>query len=497
MTDQTGMPAGWTRTTIGDVFAPLHDGRTLHQGWSPQCDDEPAADGEWGVLRTTAIQEGSFLPEHNKRLPPGLDPRPAIAVEPGDILLTCAGPRSRCGVPCLVRATRPRLMMSGKMYRFRVPSDLMSAAFVEAFLMSSDAQAAIDRMKTGGSDSGLNLTQERFRQLPIVVAPTAEQRRIVEAIDSYLTRLDDAVATLERVQAKLKSFRASVLKAAVEGRLVPTDACLARVEKRGYEPAEVLLARILQEHRRGWEDTELARLMAAGRTPRDDRWKAKYPEPVASAASVLPELPEGWCWAPMSALLSEPLRNGHSAREAKGATGIRTLTLSAVTEADFGVRNTKLTVAEPGKVADLWLRPGDIFVERSNTPELVGLAALYKGEASFAVFPDLLVRVRCTKHVMPEFIEAVLLSSRSRSYFQKAAKGIAGSMPKISQGTIEGLAVPLPPLAEQQRIVDQLQRLQSVAGSAQHEVVTDQLRCRRLRQAVLKWALEGDRKSVV
>jgi predicted GIY-YIG superfamily endonuclease len=60
----------------------------------------------------------------------------------------------------------------------------------------------------------------------------AEQRCIVEAIESYLTRLDNAVALLERVEQNLKRYRASVLKAAVEGRLVPTEAELARREGR-------------------------------------------------------------------------------------------------------------------------------------------------------------------------------------------------------------------------------------------------------------------------
>ncbi len=139
---------------------------------------------------------------------------------------------------------------------------------------------------------------------------SAEQQRIVDAIDSYLTRLDDAVASLERVQAKLKAYRASVLKAAVEGRLVPTEASLARAEKRDYEPAEALLARILKERRRRWEDAELAKLKAAGNTPKDDKWKAKYEEPVAPDASRLPELAEGWCWASLGALIVDGPQNG-------------------------------------------------------------------------------------------------------------------------------------------------------------------------------------------
>jgi type I restriction enzyme, S subunit len=82
------------------------------------------------------------------------------------------------------------------------------------------------------------------------VPPLPEQQRIVEAIESYFTRLDDAVATLERVQRNLKRYRASILKAAVEGRLVPTEAELACAEDRDYEPASVLLERILAERRR-------------------------------------------------------------------------------------------------------------------------------------------------------------------------------------------------------------------------------------------------------
>ena len=105
----------------------------------------------------------------------------------------------------------------------------------------------------------------RRHDLPI--PPIQEQRRIVDAIDSYLTRLDDAGASLGRVQAKLNAYRASVLKAAVEGRLDPTEASLARAEKRDYEPAGVLLARVLKERRRRWEETAPAQYRASVTKP--------------------------------------------------------------------------------------------------------------------------------------------------------------------------------------------------------------------------------------
>jgi type I restriction enzyme, S subunit len=135
----------------------LPDGKLVHQGWSPQCESGPAlSDGDWGALKTTAIQDGAFLPEHNKRLPDSLDPKPRLEVHPGDVLLTCAGPRARCGVACLVRTTPPRRFISGKMYRFRADAELLDARYLEAFLRTPETKAQIDAMKTGISESALN-----------------------------------------------------------------------------------------------------------------------------------------------------------------------------------------------------------------------------------------------------------------------------------------------------------------------------------------------------
>ncbi len=206
------LPDSWTTASIEELFAPLEDGRTLHQGWSPQCEKDPSSDeNDWGVLKTTAIQPGSFKPEFNKRLPDSLSPRPLIEVNPGDILLTCAGPRARCGVACLVRSTRRHLMMSGKMYRFRVPAQYIDARFLEAYLQTAEAQMQIDDMKTGGSDSGLNLTHDRFRRLTVPVAPINEQQRIVATIEEQFSRIDAGVAALERVRLNVQRIRAASL----------------------------------------------------------------------------------------------------------------------------------------------------------------------------------------------------------------------------------------------------------------------------------------------
>ena len=98
MSNGDGLPKGWTGATIGDLLEPLEDGRTLHHGWEPQCEKEPSLSADdWGVLKTTAVQDGQYQPEHNKRLPRHLQPRQHLEVREGDILITCAGPEAAVG----------------------------------------------------------------------------------------------------------------------------------------------------------------------------------------------------------------------------------------------------------------------------------------------------------------------------------------------------------------------------------------------------------------
>lgn len=214
------LPQGWVKSLLIDLLEPLADGRNLHQGWSPQCEKEPSPNNEtWGVLKTTAIQNGSFLPEHNKRLPLSLDPRPHLEVCTGDILLTCAGPRNRCGVPCLVRSTRPKLMISGKMYRMRASKGNIDSRFIEAVLRASNTQEVIDDMKTGINDSGMNLTHERFSRLEILLPPFTEQRRIADKLDDLFKRSRNIRDTLDRLPRLLDKLRKSILLSAFRGDL--------------------------------------------------------------------------------------------------------------------------------------------------------------------------------------------------------------------------------------------------------------------------------------
>ncbi len=319
------------------------------------------------------------------------------------------------------------------------------------------------------------------------IPPGREQRRIVDALDSYMSRLDAAEKSLEEAQAKLKAYRASVLKAAVEGRLVPTEAELARREKRSYEPAQVLLDRILKERRRRWEAAELARLKKAGKAPKDDKWKAKYKEPVEPKTSGLPPLSDGWCWASVDQLLTERLSNGRSVPSGSGHPVLR---LTAIR--DGGVELTEQKRGSWGSIdpAEFVVERDDFLIVRGNgSLHLVGRGGRV-GEVRDAVaFPDTLIRARIAG-VTPDLFTFLWDSEPVRRHIEKRAKSTAGIY-KVNQADLEHTPIAVAPEREQGRLIDEIERLLSVSTSANASVEREVARIGLLRQAILKWAFEG------
>lgn len=181
-------------------------------------------------------------------------------------------------------------------------------------------------------------------------------------------------------------------------------------------------------------------------------------------------VPESWEVVPLVNLLREPLRNGHSAKATTDEDGIRTLTLTAVTQQDFSIENTKVTSADPYRVRDMWLKSGDIFIERANTADYVGLAALFEGPEDFAIFPDLLIRVRVDNvRIRPKVLIEWLLAEPCRRYYKKNARSTAGNFPKIDQGTVEKTLIPVPSAGEQAELENTFRTLdnklrQHIAG---------------------------------
>jgi type I restriction enzyme S subunit len=360
---------------------------------------------------------------------------------------------------------------------------------VKYWLLSPAGREHVTR--AASSTSGLHtLSISKVEVLPVRLGPAAEQSRIVDSVDSYLTRLDAAIATLEAAQTKLKAYRASVLKAAVEGRLVPTEAELARAEKRDFEPADVLLERILAERRRRWEEAELAKLKAAGKSPRDDKWKAKYEEPEAPDVKGLPELPEGWCWVQLDHVSDIQLGQQRAPVHAAAEEQLPYVRAANITWDGLDISDVKtMGFPNPGRYR---LRRGDVLLsEASGSPMEAGKPAIWRDEIPDACYQKTLIRVRVINGslLLPEFVRLVFLRDCVTGKFARLAPGVG-----IVHLTAERMlvwAVPLPPVAEQERIVDEVERLESVQRNLKSSVAQQSQRAGRLRQSILKWAFEG------
>jgi type I restriction enzyme, S subunit len=193
---------------------------TLDQGWSPKCYNEPSTNTEeWAVIKTTAVQNGSFDDTENKRLPENLTPREQHELNVGDLLITRAGPRVRVGICCMVRKTRPKLLNCDKVYRMRIDRKVAIPEFIELLLNSPKYSREIEKLKTGISDSGVNLTQKGFLKIMIPLPSLEEQNQIVQEIESRLSVCDKVEETISHSLQQAETLRQSILKQAFEGTL--------------------------------------------------------------------------------------------------------------------------------------------------------------------------------------------------------------------------------------------------------------------------------------
>lgn len=179
------LPEGWEWENLGSLVV------NMDSGWSPACPATPAPDERtWGVLKTTAVQRMKYLEEENKQLPSEKEPRPEYEVNAGDILITRAGPKNRVGISCLVKISRPKLMISDKIIRFHLASPASCGEFITLCLNAGATADYLERSKSGMAESQMNISQGKLLVAPIALPPLAEQQRIVAKVDELFALCD-------------------------------------------------------------------------------------------------------------------------------------------------------------------------------------------------------------------------------------------------------------------------------------------------------------------
>jgi type I restriction enzyme S subunit len=299
----------------------------------------------------------------------------------------------------------------------------------------------------------------------IFLPPLDEQQRIVAEIEKQFTRLDAGVMSLKRVQVALKRYRASVLRAACGGRLVPTEAELARKENRSYETGEQLLQRILQVRREKWNG------------------KGKYKEPASIEPGPLPSVPEGWKLASAEALCSS-VRDGTHDTPAYVRDGVPLITSKNLLPSGLDFDNVKLISREDyieiGKRSGV--ERGDILFAMIGT---IGNPVVVETEREFSIKNVGLFKANA-QFILPRYLRYWFMSPQFVRWLEPKKKGTTQKF--VPLGLLRLLVVALPPLVEQERIVADVERRFSIIDECETAIAFSMKRGTQLRSAILNRA---------
>ena len=251
-----------------------------------------------------------------------------------------------------------------------------------------------------------------------------------ESFNQHWKTISDNFDLLYSTPENVSQLRQTILQLAVMGKLVPQNP--------DDEAASVLLEKSKKEKER---------LIKEGKIK-----KSKKLPPV-DVGEMAFDLPKGWEWVRLNEITIFGPRNGYSPKPVEYVTSVKTLTLSATTSGKFDSQHFKYIDKQIEPNSHLWLENEDLLIQRANSLEYVGVAAIYKGKAKEFIYPDLMMKIRFPKYLSIDYLYQTINSKSSRRFLRERASGTSGSMPKINQLTVNSLPIPLPPLTEQHRIV--------------------------------------------
>jgi type I restriction enzyme, S subunit len=336
-----------------------------------------------------------------------------------------------------------------------------------------------------------SLRKSDVEPISFPLPPLAEQSRIVAKIEELFSDLDAGVAALKRAKANLKRYRASVLKAAVEGKLTEQW----RAKHPAKEPASALLARILKERRLKWEADQLAKFAAAKKQP-PKNWRDKYVEPLPPDLNGLPDLPKGWCWVTWEHLLFP--EDGAFKRGPFGSALTKSMFVSKGYKVyeqycpindDCSFARYYITDVKFREMESFAVRAGDYLISCSGVT--LGRITQVPEEFEQGIINQALLRVRIDCGVMRQ--NYFLRFFRSPLFQQQIFENSTGSAIPNVKGVkeLKALRIPLPPLAEQEVLAFEIDETLSQIAAAETQIEHGLLRAARLRQSILKRAFEG------
>ncbi len=368
------------------------------------------------------ISDESFEVEHAR-----------TRVAPGDVLLTIVGTIGRSAV--VPDAAEPFALQ--RSVAVLSPKDGLLPEFLAYQFQSPQIQRHFEQNARGTAQKGVYL--KTLGETPILLPPLSEQRAVVAELEKQFSRLDEAVANLQRVKANLKRQRSSVLQAVTSGKL-------AAEGQSAPEPAE-------------W------------------RWLA-----IDKLASPAPR-----------SIQSGPF--GSNLRHSEfQATGKLVIGIDNVRDGEFSIgSNHRISDAKFKELEKYAARPGDVLITVMAT---IGRVCVVPDDIEPSIITKHVYRITVNRDLaIPDYVAIALRGSREvRQQLMASVQG--QTRPGLNGGLIKKIQVPVPPLAYQHRIVAEVDRRLSIVREVEAEVDANLERAQTLRQAVLARAFAGANEAI-
>ena len=339
----------------------------------------------------------------------------------------------------------------------------------------------------------LKLTQNALKRIPVSVAPAAEQHRIVAKIEKLFSELDKGIESLKTARAQLKVYRQSILKHAFEGKLT---AQWREENKDKLETPDQLLARIKQKRAARYErqlkewEAAVKEWEAKGRPGKKPPRPKKPPEMADipdDMRAKLPQLPESWAWGKLG-WLTCGVAYGTAAKSTKSGT-VPVLRMGNIQNAKFELSDLVYT-SNDDEIVKYLLHDGDVLFNRTNSPELVGKTAVYRGERP-AIFAGYLIRVNHIRTVADSQYVNLFLNSRVAREYGSSVKTDGVNQSNINGNKLSNYPFPYCSIEEQGEIVSTLEKTLSFVDETEAVIILEFQKSYALRQSILKKAFSG------
>ena len=416
-------------------------------------------------------------------------------LEENDILFSIAG---TIGNTCIIKKehlpanTNQALAIIGGYLDLVVPKllKLQLASFI------TDSTKAKAR---GGAMNNISLGD--LKNLEILIPPLPEQHQIVAKIEELFSELDNGIENLKKAREQLKIYRQAVLKYAFEGKLTKEWRTLQRRAGNPPEPAEKLLEQIKTEREKhyqkqleDWKNACEQAKTEGKKKPTKPKKPKELPPFTEKELAELPELPQGWCW---TRLMQISISFGGYAFKSKDFLEAGKYQVIKMANVKMGYMSLDsnpafLNHVEKVIIHKYGLKKGDCVVTLTGTRKKrdYGFVAMVKNELNLLLNQRLGV-LRFYKPLMPEFFQYALRCHHFQNNFFKHETGNVGQG-NVGMKAITEETVVLPPLSEQQAIVEEIESRLSVCDKIEQTIEDSLKKAEALRQSILKKAFAGE-----